>query len=114
MVSADPSLLAVGALHWSVALPLVGGGDEPEEPPDPDEPPLLGGGADPEVLPDEPLEGTELDPELPALDWLLVALAAGELEPEPPPQPERMSMAAARPQSVLRGPMHVSSPGWSS
>ena len=85
----------------SVALPLVvGGGVDPEELPDPedplvpeelplldvvvvdpdeppvldvvvdpDEPPLLGGGVALEVVPDELLDGAELDPELPvALD----------------------------------------------
>jgi hypothetical protein len=104
--------LVVGAVHLSVALPVVGvgllggegllaggllvGGFDPEEPPD-----ELGGLVKPED-----------DPELPVtLGGLLVALAEGELEPEPWLQPERMSTAAAAPQSVFSAPMDTSSPG---
>jgi len=104
LVSADPLLFAVGAVHLRVALPVVGGG-------------LLGGGLlvgglldgglldgglEPEELPDEVGGLVEPDPEVPdALGGLLVALADGELEPEPVPQPARISMAAARPPNVF-------------
>ena len=111
-------LFAVGAVHLRVALPvllgggllgggLLGGG-------------LLGGG----LLVGGLLVGGLLvggllvggllgggfDPEVPvALGGLLVALAAGELVPEPPPQPARISMAAASPQSVFSDANGISS-----
>lgn len=73
----------------------------------PEAPPLLGAGADPEELPDElgVLCAPEVAPELPvASGALLDTLAEGEFEPDAPPQPETMSTAATRPQTVLSGP----------
>lgn len=120
----------VGAVQVSVAVPsvLVEGAD-PEEPllldggVDPEETPLLAGGTDPEEPPvetDEELLGELEVPEVVVpevtveLGGVLDALAKGELESEPPPQPERTSIATARPQSVFSGPKEASSPGWAS
>ena len=121
----------VGAVQVSVAVPsvLVEGAD-PEEPlllddVGPEEPVLPEGGVDAEEPPvetDEELLGELEVPEVVVpevtveLGGVLDALAKGELEPasEPPPQPERTSIATARPPSVFSGPKEASSPGWAS
>lgn len=78
--------MAVGALQASVACPLLLVVVEPEEP----------------LLLDEEPVVDPVDPELDVgPDEVLEALAAGELEPEPPPQPERTSTTAATPQNVF-------------
>jgi hypothetical protein len=118
-------LFEVGAVHLRVALPVLGGGG------------LLGGGLLGGGLLGGGLLGGGLlgggllgggllgggllgggllgggfDPEVPvALGGLLVALAAGELEPEPPPQPARISIAAPSPHSVFNDANRASSSG---
>ena len=92
-MSALPLLLAVGAVQVRVAVP------EPEEV-DPEEPLVP---VEPE-LPEEPelLDGVVVvDPELAVAGGLLEALAAGEAEPPPPPQPDRISTAAEMPQNIF-------------
>jgi hypothetical protein len=108
LVSAVPLVLAVGAVHLRVALPVDEPPPEEPVPPDPDEPEPDEPEPD-EPEPDEPEDPVLLvDPELPVEPVLLdpdvelcgLALEV-EPEPEPPPHPERMSTAAEMPQSVF-------------
>jgi hypothetical protein len=83
-------VLVVGAVHFSVALPVGGGFDpdpDPEEP-EPDEP-------DPDVPEPGGAEETPA-PELDALE------TAEELELEPPPHPERTRATTVKPQKAFK------------
>ena len=83
-------LLAVGAVQARVAVPEPEGVD-PEEPLVPEVPEV------PELLDADVV----VDPELAVAGGLLEALAAGEAEPPPPPQPDRISTAAEMPQNIF-------------
>lgn len=103
--------MTVGAVHESVALPVVAVPPEVDPEPEPElDPLLLLEPEDPEVEPvDEPVCVEETPPE----GGELALAGVVDDEGEPPPQPDNKIAAPARPQAILSNLIHTppGSPG---